>query len=156
MDLAAANAGRPGLSLPPADLCFHDHADRVEGLKVLLEHSGLQEACMAMARHQEEDRDHWLRRLAWMEREPELRGRRAALEADYLEVLAGHFSRWGAAGPQGERSAALEAACVLGALRGAERLWLQGQGRPILPVLFQEALSLVWPALYSHARRHLK
>jgi hypothetical protein len=27
-------------------------------------------------------------------------------------------------------------------------------GRPVLPVLVQEALALLWPALYGHARRH--
>jgi len=28
------------------------------------------------------------------------------------------------------------------------------EGRPVLPVLVQEALALLWPALYAHARRH--
>ena len=31
----------------------------------------------------------------------------------------------------------------------------RGGGRPLLPVLVQEALALLWPALYAHARRHL-
>lgn len=140
----------------PERLFFHDHSDLVAGLAEVLERSGLVEACLALARHLEEDRDHWLRRLQRVAVEPRLRARSAVLEADYLEVLADHFRRLGAGGPQGERIADLEAACLLGALRGAERLWVRNQGRPILPVLVQEALAVVWPALYGHARRHLK
>jgi hypothetical protein len=137
-----------------AELFFHDHADLVRGLGESLERAGLPEACQALARHLEEDREHWLRRLARIEAEPALRARRAELDRDYQELFAGHFGRWGAAGAQGERTAQLEAGLLLAALRGAERLWLQGQGRPVLPVLVQEALALVWPALYAHARRH--
>jgi hypothetical protein len=147
-----------GLPLGPMvmeeDLYFHDHADLVRGLAEAIERSGLAEACQALARHLEEDRDHWLRRLARVEAEPALRARRAELDRDYLEVLTRHFHHWGAAGVQGERLAELEAGLLLAALRGAERLWVKGQGRPVLPVLVQEALALLWPALYAHARRH--
>ena len=146
------------MELPEAgepSLFFHDHADLVRGLGESLDRAGLEEACQALARHQEEDREHWLRRLARIEAEPALRARRAELDRDYLELFTAHFGRWGAAGAQGERIAQLEATLLLAALRGAERLWVQGQGRPVLPVLMQEALALVWPALYGHARRHL-
>ena len=149
---------QPGLATrafaDPESLFFHDHGMWVEGLGEACERSGLAEACLAMARHLEEDRDHWLRRLALVEREPRLRARRAELERDYLAVLAVHFRRWGAGGVHGERVAELEAACMLGALQGAQRLWVQGGGTPILPVLMQEALAVIWPALYAHARRH--
>jgi hypothetical protein len=134
---------------------FHDHAELVRGLAESVERAGLAEACQALARHLEEDRDLWLRRLERIEAEPALRARRAELDRDYRDVFAGHFRRWGAAGSQGERVAELEACLLLAALRGAERLWVQGQGRPVLPVLVQEALALLWPALYGHARRHL-
>jgi hypothetical protein len=144
----------PGPMLAEEDLYFHDHADLVRGLAEAIERSGLAEACQALARHLEEDREHWLRRLARVEAEPALRARRAELDRDYLEVLTRHFHRWGAAGVQGERLAELEAGLLLAALRGAERLWVRGQGRPVLPVLVQEALALLWPALYAHARRH--
>jgi glyoxylase-like metal-dependent hydrolase (beta-lactamase superfamily II) len=133
---------------------FHDHADLVQGLAEVLERSGLEEAFQALARHLEEDRDAWLRRLERMEAEPSLRAARAALERDYLAVLATHFGRWGAAGVQGERIAQFEAGLALAALRSAERLWVAGHGRPVLPVLVQEALAVLWPALYGHARRH--
>jgi len=139
----------------PEELFFHDHADLVRGLAESLERAGLPEACQALARHLEEDRDHWLRRLERIEAEPALRARRAALDQDYLELFAGHFGRWGAGGSQGDRTAQLEACLLLAALRGAERLWVRGHGRPILPVLVQEALALLWPALYAHARRHM-
>ena len=135
-------------------LFFHDHAGLVRGLGEAVERSGLAEALQALARHLEEDRDHWLRRLERIEADPALRGRRAALDQDYLDLFAAHFGRWGAAGPQGERIAQLEAALLLAALRGAERLWVRGGGRPVLPVLVQEAMALVWPALYAHARRY--
>jgi hypothetical protein len=138
-----------------AALCFHDHADLVRGLAESLERAGLPEACQALARHMEEDRDHWLRRLERIEAEPALRARRTELDRDYLELFTGHFGRWGAAGAQGERIAQMEAGLLLAALRGAERLWVQGRGRPMLPVLVQEAVALLWPALYGHARRHL-
>ncbi|MDR3670402.1 MAG: hypothetical protein P4L36_06140 [Holophaga sp.] len=138
-----------------AALFFHDHDDLVRGLGESLERAGLAEACLALARHLEEDREHWLRRLERIEAEPALRARRAELDRDYHELLAAHFGRWGAAGAQGERTAQLEAGLLLAALRGAERLWVQGHGRPVLPVLMQEALALVWPALYGHARRHM-
>ena len=138
----------------PESLFFHDHGDLVAAFGECLERAGLLEACLALARHLEEDRDHWLRRLAAVEAEPRLRARRAALELDYLAVLAAHFRRWGAGGTQGERVAELEASCLLGALQGAQRLWLRGQGRPVLPVLVQEGLAVLWPALYAHARRH--
>ena len=49
------------------DLYFHDHADLLQGLGESLERSGLPEACQALARHLEEDREHWLRRLARVE-----------------------------------------------------------------------------------------
>ena len=66
--------------------------------------------------------------------------------------------------PSGLTAHLAEAACIhldfsqtrtLAALRGAERLWVRGGGRPVLPVLVQEALAVLWPALYGHARRHL-
>jgi hypothetical protein len=136
-------------------LFFHDHTELVRGLGEAVERSGLAEALQALARHLEEDRDHWLRRLERIEADPALRARRAALDQDYLDLFAAHFGRWGAAGPQGERIAQLEAALLLAALRGAERLWVRGGGRPVLPVLVQEALAVLWPALYGHARRHL-
>jgi hypothetical protein len=137
------------------DLFFHDHADLVRGLAESVERSGLPEACQALARHMEEDRDHWLRRLERIEADPVLRARQAELDRDYRELFAAHFGRWGAAGSQGERTAELEACLLQAALRGAERLWVKGRGRPVLPVLVQEALALLWPALYGHARRHL-
>jgi AcrR family transcriptional regulator len=137
------------------ELFFHDHGDLVSGLAEVLERSGLAEAFQALARHLEEDREHWLRRLAAMAAEPALRARRQELDRDYQALLAAHFRRWGAAGIQGERTAELEAALTLAALRGAERLWLQGGGRPVLPVLVQEALALLWPSIYGHARRHM-
>ena len=138
----------------PESLFFHDHGEWVAGLAEALERAGLAEACLAMARHREEDRDHWLRRLALVEAQPRLRARRALLDLDYLAVLGAHFRRWGAGGTQGERVADLEAACAFGAIQGAHRLWLQGGGSPVLPVLTQEALGVVWPALYAHARRY--
>lgn len=145
---------RPGDGLATRDLFFHDHADLLSGLREALDQSGLAEACLALARHLEEDREHWLRRLAAIQADPVLAGRRAHLDQDYLELFAGHFRRWGAAGVQGERVADLEAGLALAALRGAERLWLRGQGRPVLPVLVQEALAVAWPALYAHAKRY--
>lgn len=138
----------------PESLFFHDHGEWVAGLAQALEQAGLAEACLAMARHREADRDHWLRRLALVEAQPRLRARRALLDLDYLAVFGAHFRRWGAGGVHGERVADLEAACLFGALEGAHRLWLRGGGSPILPVLIQEALAVVWPALYAHARRH--
>jgi AcrR family transcriptional regulator len=144
--------GLPGTG--EESLYFHDHADLVRGLGETLERAGLPEAFQALARHLEEDRDHWLRRLERIEADPVLRARRTELDQDYLDLFTAHFGRWGAAGPQGDRTAALEACLLLAALWGAERLWVQGHGRPVLPVLVQEALALLWPALYGHARRH--
>lgn len=138
------------------DLFFPEHGETVTLLGEMLERIGLLETCLALARHREEDRDHWLRRLAFIEAQPRLRIRREHLDQDLRDVYRTHFQRWGAAGPAGERSAAFEAAAVLGALREAERLWVAGNGRPALPVLVHEALSTVWPALYAHARRHVR
>jgi AcrR family transcriptional regulator len=153
--LERAIAGAPGpVGLETADLFFHDHQDLARGLGEALERAGLEEALQALARHLEEDREHWLRRLERIEAEPALRARRVELDQDYLELFAAHFRRWGAAGVQAERLAEIEAGLVLAALRGALRLWVRGQGRPVLPVLVQEALALLWPALYAHARRH--
>ena len=161
---AGADPGGPELLLhsglatrafaDPESLFFHDHGEQVAGLAELLERSGLVEACLAQARHLEEDRDHWLRRLALVEAQPRLRARRALLDLEYLAVYGAHFRRWGAAGAHGERVADLEAACLLGAVQGAHRLWVRGGGAPALPVLMQEALGVIWPALYAHARRH--
>ena len=156
MEALEARDPRALAAVETLDLFFHDHADLVRGLGEVLERSGLEEACLALARHLEDDRDHWLRRLERIQAEPVLRARRAELEADYLEQFAGHFRRWGAAGAYGERVAELEAGLLLAALRGAERLWVKGRGRPVLPVLVQEALGVAWPALYAHARRHGK
>jgi len=126
LEAGAAEAG-----LASADLFFHDHVDLVRGLGEALAGAGLAEACQALARHLEEDREHWLRRLERIAAEPVLRARHAELDRDYLEVFAGHFRRWGAAGSQGERVAELEACLLLAALRGAERLWVEGGGRPV-------------------------
>lgn len=146
----AIELAEPGME----NLFFHDHSDLLRGLAEALERSSLAEACQALARHLEDDREHWLRRLERIAAEPALRARRAELDQDYQELFAGHFRRWGAAGSHGERVAELEACLLLAALRGAERLWVQGRGRPVLPVLFQEALAVLWPALYTHARRY--
>ena len=148
----AAPAAQAGLDQP--ELFFHDHADLVRGLGEALDRAGLEEALLALARHLEEDREHWLRRLERIEALPALRARRVELDQDYQDVLAAHFRRWGAAGVQAERLAEIEAGLVLAALRGALRLWVRGKGRPVLPVLVQEALALLWPALYAHARKH--
>ena len=70
------------MELPGAgaeDLFFHDHADLVRGMAEALDRTGLEEACQAMARHLEQDRDHWLRRLERIEAEPALRAQRAVL-----------------------------------------------------------------------------
>lgn len=143
-----------GRAAEPEDLFFPEHAELLDTLPEMLEKLGLAETCMAIARFQQDERDHWLRRLRMIEAEPRLRGRRRELDGEIQACLAAHFRRWGAAGPQGERSAELEAAFVITALRGAERLWVQGKGRPTLPVLVQEALALLWPALYPHVRRN--
>ncbi|BDU73853.1 hypothetical protein [Mesoterricola silvestris] len=155
--LAALETGGPTDVRSFADLdaiLFHDHADLVRGLAEVLDRSGLVDAFQALARHLEEDSGLWLRRLERLEADPALRARRAERDRDYLEVLGAHFRRWGAADPQGQRVSDLEATLALAAQRGAERLWVQGRGRPVLPVLVDEALAVLWPALYAHARRH--
>lgn len=139
----------------PEDLFFPEHAERLEAFGRMVDEAGLAEACLAWARLQEEDRGLQLRLLEALERESRLRARRAALDEALVDRLAAHFLRWGAAGIQGERRAELEARLLVAALRGAEQLWRRGGGRPLLPVLVQEALALLWPALYAHARRHL-
>ena len=148
--------GDPSAPVPVAvrELFFHDHADLVRGLGEALDRAGLAEACLALARHLEEDRDHWLRRLAHIRADPLLAARREELAGDYRALFTAHFRRWGAAGVQGERIARLEAELLLAALDGAVGLWLEGHGRPVLPVLVQESLGVVGPALYGHARRH--
>jgi hypothetical protein len=155
---AGEDLGEPGLATrafaEPESLFFPEHGELVAGLAEVLAGEGLVEACLALARHLEEDREHWLRRLTLVEANPRLRAWRAALDLDYLAVFSAHFRRWGAAGVQGERVADLEASCTLGALQGALRLWVRSGGRPVLPVLMQEALAVLWPALYAHARRH--
>ncbi len=138
------------------DLFFPEHGETLTLLGEMLERVGLLETCLALARHQQEEQEHWLRRLAFIENQPRLQAHRLRLERDLQAVLAAHFERWGAAGPLGERTASFEAACVLSALREAERLWVAGNGRPALPVLVHEALSVLWPALYAHARRHIR
>lgn len=156
--LERALAAAPG-GLLPADLeaaFFFDHADLAGGLQEVLQRRGLVEAFDAYARHLEEERDLWLRRLARIEADPPLRALRAAKDEDIRALLAAHFRTWGAAGAYGERVADLEASLALAALRAAERQWVEGNGRPVLPVLVQEALGVLWPALYAHARRHAK
>jgi hypothetical protein len=155
--MAALEAGGPLEVRSQAELeavFFFDHADLVRGMAEVLDRSGLEGAFQALASHMEEDRDAWLRRLERVEAHPALRARRAELDGDYREALAVHFRRWGAAGAQGERVGELEASLALAALRAAERLWVAGKGRPVLPVLAQEALAVLWPSLYAHARRH--
>lgn len=137
----------------PEDLFFPDETDLRTGFGEILAQAGLLEAALAWAHHLEEEGELWRRRLALQHREPRLRVRRGVLDEAWGAMLEAHFLRWGAAGPAGERAGRLEAALVLAALRGAEGLWWQGNGRPRLPVLVQEALALLWPALYAHARK---
>lgn len=137
----------------PEDLFYPDETDLRTGFGEILAQAGLLEAALAWAHHLEGEGELWRRRLALQHREPRLRARRGVLDEAWGEMLEAHFLRWGAAGPAGERTSKLEAALVLAALRGAEGLWWQGNGRPRLPVLVQEALALLWPALYAHARK---
>lgn len=145
--------GLDSLETQGLDLLFLDEEDLRSGFAEALEAVGLFEAVMAWAGHLEEDGGLWRRRLALVGREPRLRARRAELDEAWRGLLGAHFLRWGAAGPQGERLARLEAELALAALRGAERLWLDGNGRPVMPVLAQEALATLWPALYGHVRK---
>jgi hypothetical protein len=153
-DLARAE-GFPlrGVGPDPEDLFFADEADLRAGFAEALEQAGLLEAAQAWARHVEEEGELWRRRLALVAREPRLALRRRVLDEGWRDLLVAHFQRWGAAGVAGARWAALESELALAALRGAERLWVQGGGRPLLPVLVHEALALLWPALYAHARK---
>jgi hypothetical protein len=159
-DAAAREAGLTLRSLGrlhrKEDIFFPEHGETLMLLGEMLEGAGLLETCLALARFQEEDRDHWLRRLAFIDAQPRLRAYRVLLDRDYRALFSDHFRRWGAGGPAGERQAAFEAACVLAAFREAERQWVEGNGRPLLPVLVHEALAVLWPALYAHARRHAR
>jgi hypothetical protein len=137
----------------PEDLFFPDEADLREAFAGVLQEAGLLEAALAWARHLQEEGDLWRRRLVLCAREPRLALRRAVLDEAWRELLAAHFLRWGAAGPAGERHARVEADLALAALRSAGELWRESGGRPVLPVLVHEALAILWPALYTHARK---
>jgi hypothetical protein len=150
---AGVSLRTPGLL---EDLFFPEHAETLMLLGEMLERVGLLETCLALARHQEDERDHWLRRLAFIDSQNRLHAHRVRLDSDIQAAFAVHFQRWGAAGPAGDRAAVFEAAYVVAALREAERLWVAGYGRPPLPVLVHEALSILWPALYPHAQRHMR
>lgn len=151
----ARSEGLPLRSLgpEPEDVFFPDEDDLRAAFADVLDHAGLLEAALAWARHLQEDSDLWRRRLVLVGREARLRLRRLTLDEAWRDMLVRHFARWGAAGPAGERTAALEAELTLAALRGVERRWVEGGGRPQLPVLVHEALAQLWPALYAHARR---
>ena len=150
---AAAGLKSPNLEAQPLDLLFLDEDDLRTWFAEALEAIGLLESALAWARHLEEEGDLWRRRLALNDREPRLRARRGELDEAWRNLLRAHFRRWGAAGVAGERIASVEAELTLAALRGAERLWLEGGGRPLLPILVREALATLWPALYAHARK---
>lgn len=137
----------------PEALFFHDHAEILKGLQEALGHFSVLEALLAYGEHLETDRELWLRRLQAVRAVPRLRARKAFLDEALHGVLAAHFRRWGAADPAGLRASELEAHAVLGALNGALALWVEGGGRPTLPVLLHEGMVLLWPALYPHQRR---
>ncbi len=137
----------------PEALFFYDHAEILEGLREALGRFAVLEALLAYGEHMEEDRDLWLRRLAAVRAEPRLRARQSLLDEALRQVFADHFRRWGAADPAGLRSCELEAWAVLGVVNGAQALWLEGNGRPTLPVLLHEAMVLLWPSLYPHQRK---
>lgn len=137
----------------PEALFFYDHTEILEGLREALGRFAVLEALLAYGEHMEADRDLWLRRLAAVHSEPRLRARQSLLDEELHQVLADHFRRWGAADPAGLRSCELEAWAVLGAVKGAQALWREGNGRPTLPVLLHEAMVLLWPSLYPHQRR---
>ena len=148
-----AETGLRSLDEQPEGLLFLDEDDLRDGFLAVLGEAGLVRAVEAWAAHLEEEGELWRRRLRLQVREPRLAARRAELDEAWRQGLRAHFTRWGAAGPAGARTSALEAELVLAALRGAQRLWVEGQGRPVLPVLAQEALATLWPALYAHARK---
>ncbi len=154
-DLGEAVSQRALLArLPdPEALFFQDHPELMEGLQEALSQRHVHDALLAYAEHLEGDRDLWLRRLEAIHREPRLRARQAQASDDLRRVLGAHFQRWGAADPAGRRATELEAWAVAGVLEGALDLWRLGSGRPTLPVLVHEALTLLWPALYPHQRR---
>lgn len=148
-------ADRAGLSRRTAfryfaskeDLVFPEREERLERLRELLEpregerpFETVRRACIALARHFQDDADRMLAQWKLMQDEPALLGRDVQLDRAFEELLEQAFAR-GEKSPRGKRRARVRASAVVGAIRATLREWLEGGASADLVRLGRETFA---------------
>lgn len=114
------------------DLVFPEREERLARLRALLEpregerpFETVRRACLALARHFEDDAGRMLAQWQLMQAEPALLGRDVQLDRAFEELLEQAFAR-GEKSTKGRRRARVRASAVVGAVRASLREWLEG------------------------------
>jgi AcrR family transcriptional regulator len=149
-------AARAGLSRRTAfryfaskeELVFPAHAERLAALVALLEpepgetpFQTVRRACLAMARHYQEDRERLLLQFRILAGEPALVGRELQIDRASEAALERAFLADRRDTPRARRRARVRAAAVVGALRATMREWLEGGATADLARLGRETFA---------------
>lgn len=129
------------------DLVFPEREERLAMLGALLEpregeraFETVRRACIALARHFQDDAGRMLAQWRLMQAEPALLGRDVQLDRAFEELLEQAFAR-GEKSPKGRRRARVRASAVVGAVRATLREWLEGGASADLVRLGRETFA---------------
>jgi AcrR family transcriptional regulator len=149
-------AARAGLSRRTAfryfaskeDLVFPQREERLALLTELLAakegeapFETVRRACLALARHYQDDRAHMLAQFRIVEAEPSLLGRELQFDRRSEDAIERAFRRGERDTPRGKRRARVRAAAVIGVVRATLREWLEGNASADLVRLGRETLA---------------
>lgn len=130
------------------DLVFPQRAERLALLTQLLApregeapFETVRRACLALARHYEDDREHMLAQWRIVESEPSLLGRELQFDRRSEEAIERTFFAGERDSTRGRRRARVRAAAVIGVVRAALREWLEGGATSDLVRLGRETLA---------------
>ncbi|MGH8975330.1 MAG: TetR family transcriptional regulator [Acidimicrobiia bacterium] len=105
--------------------------------------TALRQALMSMSGSYEEDRERLLRRAKLMRTTPSLQARSLMLQREWEQAVCEMVAEHLGVDAHGDLRPAVVAATMLGALRAAFGMWLEGGGKAHLPGLVAESLDLL-------------
>lgn len=130
------------------DLVFPRRAARLALLtELLVPRAGetsfetVRRACLALARHYQDDRAHMLAQFEIVESEPSLLGRELQFDRHSEEAIERAFLTGERDSARGKRRARVRAAAVVGVVRATLREWLAAGGAGDLVRLGRESLA---------------
>ncbi|MGH9002441.1 MAG: TetR family transcriptional regulator [Acidimicrobiia bacterium] len=133
------------------DVLLADHPKQLADLRAALAArpasepilTALRQALMSLSGSYEENRDRLLLRARVMRGTPSLQARSLVLQRDWEQAVSEMVAEHLGVDAQGDLRPAVVAATMLGALRAAFGMWLEGGGTAHLPSLVAEALDLL-------------